>query len=56
MNKKKKGDLVFKFDLEKAYDRAKWGFQTSIMFGFLSIIISLIMHNLFHSDFSFMEW
>ena len=50
MNKKrkKKGDVVFKLDLEKAYDRVDWGFlkQTLIMFGFPTYIISLIMHSL----------
>jgi len=46
--KKKKGDMVFKLDLEKAYDKVDWGFlkQTLFMFGFPTSIISLIMHNL----------
>ena len=50
MNKKnkKKGDMVFKLDLEKAYDKLDWSFlkQTLIMFGFPANITSLIMHSL----------
>jgi hypothetical protein len=44
-SKKKKGDMVFKLDLEKAYDRVNWNFlkDTLQMFNFPQRIISLIM-------------
>jgi hypothetical protein len=43
--KKKKGDMVFKLDLEKAYDRVNWNFlkETLEMFHFPLRIIALIM-------------
>jgi hypothetical protein len=43
--KKKKGDMVFKLDLEKAYDRVNWNFlkETLEMFHFPPRIIALIM-------------
>ena len=43
--KKKVGSLMFKIDLEKAYDRVSWPFlkQTLLDFGFPECIIGLIM-------------
>lgn len=52
---RKKGDMVFKLDLEKAYDRVDyWGFlsDTLRVFGFPSVIISLIMHGITSSSIS----
>jgi hypothetical protein len=47
-SKKKKGDMVFKLDLEKAYDRVNWRFlrNTLVKFNFPAKIISLIMFGL----------
>lgn len=47
-SKRKKGDLIFKLDLEKAYDQVHWDFlrQTLQVFGFPHGIISLIMHGI----------
>jgi hypothetical protein len=44
-SKKKNGDMVFKLDLEKAYDRVNWNFlkDTLEMFNFPPKVISLIM-------------
>jgi hypothetical protein len=44
-SKRKKGDMVFKLDLDKAYDRVNWNFlkDTLVKFKFPPIIISLIM-------------
>jgi hypothetical protein len=44
-SKKKNGDMVFKLDLEKAYDRVNWSFlkDTLVKFNFPSKVISLIM-------------
>ncbi|PNY14872.1 ribonuclease H, partial [Trifolium pratense] len=44
-SKKKNGDMVFKLDLEKAYDRVNWTFlrDTLTKFNFPPKIISLIM-------------
>lgn len=61
MNKSKsrKGDIVLKLDLEKAYDRVDWDFlrHTLQLFGFPPVIISLIMHGIynFHFHFSLVE-
>lgn len=43
---KKKGDVVYKIDLEKAYDHVNWPFLRSCLqkFGFPDIAIELIMH------------
>lgn len=47
-SKRKKGDMVLKLDLEKAYDRVDWDFlrQTLQVFGFPPAITSLIMHRI----------
>ncbi|GAU43449.1 hypothetical protein TSUD_140860 [Trifolium subterraneum] len=44
-SKKKSGDMVFKLDLEKAYNRVNWSFlkDTLVMFKFPPPVISLIM-------------
>jgi hypothetical protein len=44
-SKRKNGDMVFKLDLEKAYDRVDWRFlrDTLAKFNFPPMIISLIM-------------
>jgi hypothetical protein len=44
-SKKKNGDMVFKLDLEKAYDRVNWSFlkDTLEKFNFPPMVISLIM-------------
>jgi hypothetical protein len=44
-SKKRKGDMVFKLDLEKAYDRVNWRFleDTLVMYKFPPAVISLIM-------------
>lgn len=56
LNKKKskRGDIVFKLDLEKAYDRVDWSFlkKTLIMVCFHEVIISLIMHGIASSSIS----
>ncbi|GAU27562.1 hypothetical protein TSUD_29940 [Trifolium subterraneum] len=51
-SKKKKGDMVFKLDLDKAYDRVNWKFlqETLVKFKFPPVIISLIMFGLTHSS------
>jgi hypothetical protein len=45
-SKKKKGDVVYKIDLEKAYDNVNWDFLRFCLtqFGFPPITIDLIMH------------
>jgi hypothetical protein len=45
-SKKKKGDVVYKIDLEKAYDNVNWEFLRFclIQFGFPPITIDIIMH------------
>jgi hypothetical protein len=45
-SKKKKGDVVYKIDLEKAYDHVNWNFLRDCLtqFGFPQITIDLIMH------------
>lgn len=45
-SKKKKGDVVYKIDLEKTYDHVNWGFLRSCLqqFGFPLMTIHLIMH------------
>ena len=45
-SKKKMGDVVYKIDLEKAYDHVSWTFLRSCLqnFGFPAITIDLIMH------------
>lgn len=44
--KKRKGDVAFKIDLEKAYDNVDWGYleECLIDFGFRLLTIKLIMH------------
>jgi hypothetical protein len=56
-SKKKKGDMVFKLDLEKAYDRVNWSFlkDTLEMFHFPQHIISLIMFGI-SSSFNSILW
>jgi hypothetical protein len=51
-SKKKKGDMVFKPDLEKAYDRVNWHFlrDTLLKFNFPARIISLIMFGITNSS------
>jgi hypothetical protein len=51
-SKKKNGDMVFKLDLEKAYDRVDWRFlrDTLVKFNFPSMIISLIMFGITSSS------
>lgn len=45
-SKKKKGDVAYKIDLEKAYDNVSWGFLRGCLndFGFPPIITKLIIH------------
>lgn len=45
---KKKGDMVLKLDLEKAYDRVDWDFlrETMILFGFPGPTVALILHGI----------
>lgn len=45
-SKRKKGDVAYKLDLEKAYDNVSWDFLKSFLedFGFTSLTINLIMH------------
>jgi hypothetical protein len=47
-SKKKSGDMVFKLDLEKAYDRVNWSFlkDTLSKFNFPQKVISLIMYGI----------
>ncbi|KAK2392667.1 hypothetical protein QL285_066003 [Trifolium repens] len=51
-SKKKNGDMVFKLDLEKAYDRVNWSFlrDTLEKFQFPTRIISLIMFGITSSS------
>jgi hypothetical protein len=51
-SKRKKGDMVFKLDLDKAYDRVDWRFlrETLEKFNFPSGIISLIMFSITSSS------
>jgi hypothetical protein len=51
-SKKKKGDMVFKLDLEKAYDRVNCHFlrDTLLKFNFPARIISLIMFGITNSS------
>ncbi|MCI02468.1 RNA-directed DNA polymerase (Reverse transcriptase) [Trifolium medium] len=51
-SKRKKGGMVFKLDLEKAYDRVNWNFlrDTLIKLKFPPVIISLIMFGLSSSS------
>jgi len=53
-SKKKKGDVAFKLDLEKAFDNVNWDFLNSCLhdFGFPDITIKLIMHCVSSSSFS----
>lgn len=52
--KSKKGDHVFKLDLEKSYDMVNWDFLKEIlfMFGFPEALISLIMFRISSSSVS----
>ncbi|KAK2378521.1 hypothetical protein QL285_066416 [Trifolium repens] len=45
-SKKKKGDVAYKIDLEKAYDNVNWSYLKNCLldFGFPAITIKLIMH------------
>lgn len=45
-SKKKKGDVAFKIDLEKAYDNVDWAFLEDCLkdFGFPTLTVKLIMH------------
>ena len=45
-SKRKKGDMVLKIDLHKAYDSVDWTFlkQTLLEFGFPEMVINLIMY------------
>lgn len=47
-SKRRKGEIIYKLDLEKAYDRVDWYFlrETLVLFGFPEDIISLIMSGL----------
>lgn len=47
-SKKRKGDVVYKLDLEMAYDRVDWEFLrgTLLLFGFPPVIVSLIMQGI----------
>lgn len=47
-SKKKQGDVIYKLDLKKAYDRMDWGFlrDTLNYFGFPPIIVSFIMSSI----------
>lgn len=44
--KKKKGEVAFKIDLQKAYDHVNWKYLEGCLadFGFPQLIIKLIMH------------
>lgn len=56
--KSKKGNLIFKLDLEKAYDTVHWNFlyDTLNMFGFPHGLILLIMHSISSSSVFVVEW
>lgn len=45
-SKKKKGDVAFKIDLQKAYDHVSWDYLRGCLedFGFPHLTIQLIMH------------
>lgn len=53
-SKRKKGDIILKLDLEKAYDWVEWTFlrDTLTLFRFPPIIIDLIMHAITSSSLS----
>lgn len=53
-SRKKKGDLVYKLDLEKAYDRVDWRFlrHTLQRYRFPGIIINLIMRGITSTNIS----
>lgn len=57
-NKREKGYMIVKLDLEKSYDRVDWNFlcETLVMYGFPNTIVKLIMHGICSSNISFMEW
>lgn len=56
-SKSKVGDLMFKIDLEKAYNRVDWDFLASSLndFGFLERIIHLIIHCVAYLAFSLLQ-